>query len=130
MRKKEEPIPAGGGSAEPFGNWFSLTAEVARLEAIVSIQQEVATSGASVPTLMALVTTRAQELTGATGGVIEMPDGEDLVYRVATGSASSQLGARISQHGTLDRNDRGGCDVGRGGSRRARVHVCRHGTVA
>ena len=101
MRKKEAPAQPGGDSAAQYGSWFSLTAEVARLEAMVSIQQEVATSSAPLPALMALVASRAQELTGASGAVIEMPEGDELVYRSATGSASSHLGARIPQQGTL-----------------------------
>lgn len=101
MSKKEELVGSGGARSEKYGNWFSLTAEVARLEAMVSIQQEVATSSASLSTLMTLVTTRAQELTGASGAVIEMPEGEELVYRIATGSAAAHLGTRIRQKGSL-----------------------------
>jgi diguanylate cyclase (GGDEF)-like protein/PAS domain S-box-containing protein len=101
MSKKDGSVREGGGGRDPYGHWFTLTAEVARLEAMVAIQQEVATSTASLPTLMTLVTTRAQELTGASGAVIEMPEEANLVYRVATGSACSHLGARIPQQGTL-----------------------------
>jgi diguanylate cyclase (GGDEF)-like protein/PAS domain S-box-containing protein len=102
VTKKEELVgPSEAVRSESYGNWFSLTAEVARLEAMVSIQQEVATSSASLATLMTLVTTRAQELTGASGAVIEMPEGQELVYRVATGTAAAHLGTRIRQQGTL-----------------------------
>jgi diguanylate cyclase (GGDEF)-like protein/PAS domain S-box-containing protein len=81
--------------------WFDLTAEVARLEAIVVIQQEVATSAASLPALMSLITKRAQELTGAAGAIIKMPEGEELVYRAATGSAEAFAGLRVYMKASL-----------------------------
>ena len=101
MRKKEASAWPNGNPSSAYGSWFSLAAEVARLEAMVSIQQEVATSGAPLPALLSLVASRAQDLTGASGAVIAMPDEQDLVCRSATGAASGHLNARVPQLGTI-----------------------------
>jgi diguanylate cyclase (GGDEF)-like protein/PAS domain S-box-containing protein len=101
MRKKEASSWPNGAPSSAYGSWFTLAAEVARLEALGSIQQEVATSGAPLPALMTLVASRAQDLTGASGAVIAMPDEQDLVCRSATGAASGHLRARIPQLGTI-----------------------------
>jgi diguanylate cyclase (GGDEF)-like protein/PAS domain S-box-containing protein len=68
--------------------WDATTAdELARLRAVVSIQQEVATSETDLPALLDLVVRRAQELTGAARAAIRSPEGDDLVCRAAAGSA-------------------------------------------
>ncbi|MES1164229.1 MAG: diguanylate cyclase [Verrucomicrobiota bacterium] len=72
-----------------------LAAEVAQLRSVVAIQHEVSTSLSDLPTLMTLVATRAQQLTGASGAMIELPEQDDLVCRAATGSAQSVLGVRV-----------------------------------
>jgi signal transduction histidine kinase len=44
---------------------------------------------------MALVCKRAQEQTQADGGVVELAEGDEMVYRAATGSAAHSLGLRL-----------------------------------
>jgi diguanylate cyclase (GGDEF)-like protein/PAS domain S-box-containing protein len=80
---------------------FRLADEVARLHAVVAVQNEVSTAVADAPTLMALVATRAQEMTGAAGAVVETAAGESLVCAAATGSARSQLGRHVPIAGSL-----------------------------
>ncbi len=80
---------------------FRLADEVARLQAVVAVQNEVSTAVADLATLMTLVATRAQEMTGASGSLVETPQGEYLVCAAATGSAVGQLGLRVPIGGSL-----------------------------
>jgi diguanylate cyclase (GGDEF)-like protein len=66
-----------------------------RLRAIIQTQTEIAASDLDLDAVMQLIATRAQELTDASGGVIEIADGEEMVYRVATGEATPFLGVRL-----------------------------------
>jgi diguanylate cyclase (GGDEF)-like protein len=65
-----------------------------KLLAIIETQNEIAATALELDAVMALVTRRAQELTSATAGVIEVVDGDDLVYAAASGAAEPYLGAR------------------------------------
>ncbi len=72
-----------------------------RLEAIIAVQNELMAQAAPLPAVLALVATKTQRLTGADGAAVELVDGEDLVYRAATGAAASHLGARIPAKSSL-----------------------------
>ena len=80
---------------------FRLADEVARLQAVVAVQNELSTSRADLTALMTLVATRAQEMTGAAGAIVEKPDGDHLVCVAATGSAKRQMGLRVPIGGSL-----------------------------
>ncbi len=80
---------------------FRLADEVARLQAVVAVQNEVSTTLGDLPTLMTLVATRAEDMTGASGAFVETPEGNDLVCVAATGSAQAQLRARVPIVGSL-----------------------------
>src|SRR6185369_14791668 len=80
---------------------FRLADEVARLQAVVAVQTELSTARAALPALMTLVATRAQEMTGATGAVVETPEGDHLVCSAATGSGQPHLGLRVPIGGSL-----------------------------
>lgn len=45
---------------------------------------------------MALIVDRVQELTHADGSVIEMVEGDELVYRAANGVAAPYVGLRLN----------------------------------
>lgn len=66
-----------------------------RLFEIIRIQTDIAKLGLDLGAIMALVTDRAQAMTEAAGAVMELAEGEDMVYRAATGIAASQLGFRV-----------------------------------
>lgn len=51
--------------------------------------------------VMKLVSAHAQRLTGATGAVVEMAEGEFMVYRAATGGLQPHVGLRIPRAGSL-----------------------------
>jgi diguanylate cyclase (GGDEF)-like protein len=66
-----------------------------RLLAIIRTQSEIATSDLDVETVMALVLDRAQELTGASSAVVELAEGDEMVYHVARGAAAEHVGLRL-----------------------------------
>jgi PAS domain S-box-containing protein len=73
----------------------SLHTENELLSAIVATQQEVATAGLDTDRVMRVISERTQCLTGATGAVIELAEGDEMVYRAVTGTAASSLGLRL-----------------------------------
>lgn len=68
---------------------------------ILSIQQELANSTAPVQEVMALLSQHAMDLTGADGAVVELVDGEDMVYAAAQGSLLGQEGLRLKRRGSI-----------------------------
>jgi len=68
---------------------------------IIDVHSEVAQLGLDLPGVMSLVVNRTLELVDADAAVIELAEGEDLVYRAVAGMAQSQLGARVRRNGSL-----------------------------
>jgi hypothetical protein len=77
------------------------TAQGDRLRAIIKTQSEIASADLDSGAVMQLVAQRAQELTGARAGVIEVPDRSEMVYTVTTGDATPYLGIRLDHDGNL-----------------------------
>jgi diguanylate cyclase len=71
------------------------------LRAIIQTQTEIAASDLDLDAVMRLIASRGQELTGATAGVIEIAEGDEMVYRVATGEATPFLGVRLKMASSL-----------------------------
>ena len=69
--------------------------------AIIKTQSEIAASDLETSQVMRLVANRAQEITGATSAVIELPDRDEMVYAVTAGEATPYLGIRIDRRSTL-----------------------------
>jgi diguanylate cyclase (GGDEF)-like protein len=72
-----------------------------RLMAVIKTQSEIAASDLDTNQVMHLVARRAQEITGATSAVIEIPDGDEMVYTVTAGEATPYLGIRMDRRSTL-----------------------------
>jgi len=72
-----------------------------RLLAIIKTQTEIAKASLDLSAVMNLVAERAQSMTGAVGAVVELADGEDMVYRAATGTLARFLGLRLKRSGSL-----------------------------
>lgn len=72
-----------------------------RLRAIIKTQSEIASADLDSGAVMQLVAQRAQELTGARAGVIEVPDRSEMVYTVTTGDATPYLGIRLDRDSSL-----------------------------
>ncbi|HEX4006505.1 MAG TPA: sensor domain-containing diguanylate cyclase [Acidobacteriaceae bacterium] len=71
------------------------------LVAIIELLTALLTSGLEAAAVMRVVAERAAAMTGATGAVIEMVDGAEMVYRAASGSAEDTLGLRLKRAGSL-----------------------------
>jgi EAL domain-containing protein (putative c-di-GMP-specific phosphodiesterase class I) len=69
--------------------------EAALLSRIIFVQGEIAQAGLDPHKVVDVVTRRAQELTHSTGAVVELLDGDELVYWSASGSVVPQLGMRV-----------------------------------
>jgi diguanylate cyclase len=77
------------------------TAQGDRLRAIIKTQSEIVSADLDSAEIMRLVAQRAQELTGASAGVIEVPDRDEMVYTVTTGDATPYLGIRLDRDSSL-----------------------------
>jgi PAS domain S-box-containing protein len=65
------------------------------LASVVATQQEIATSELDLSAVMQMIAGRAERLTQAAGAVVEIADGDEMVYRAATGSAAASVGTRL-----------------------------------
>jgi diguanylate cyclase (GGDEF)-like protein len=72
-----------------------------RLLAIVQAQTEIATSRLEPQAAMAVVAERARDVTGAEAAVVELLDGESMVYAHAVGSAAPYVGTRLAAASSL-----------------------------
>lgn len=72
-----------------------------RLAAVVATQQEVLAAISDLDKVMSLVVERTPEVTSGDGAVIEVIDGDDLVYRAASGAAKDQAGLRLARSKSL-----------------------------
>ena len=66
-----------------------------QLMAIIRTQTEIASTALELGPVMQLVAERSQELTGATAGVVEMVEGDFMVYKVTCGEATPFLGLEV-----------------------------------
>ena len=72
-----------------------------RLSAVVALQQEILSVASDADKIMQRIVTRMPELTGGSGAVIELVEGDQLVYRAASGSAASHVGNKLPMSGSL-----------------------------
>ena len=75
--------------------------EAERLRAIIKAQTDIASADLDARGVMQLVAERACGITRATAGVIEIPDGDEMVYVVTTGEATPYLGIRLKRDDSL-----------------------------
>lgn len=73
----------------------------ARLSAVVATQQEVLAAITDLDKVMELVVDRTPDVTSGSGAVIELVDGDDLLYRAASGVAKPHVGLRLKAVGSL-----------------------------
>jgi diguanylate cyclase (GGDEF)-like protein len=72
-----------------------------QLLAIIEIQTEIAKLGLDLGGVMNYVAERAQQITHAQGAVVELVEGEEMVYRAVAGTASGMLGVRLRRETSL-----------------------------
>lgn len=71
------------------------------LKSIMLLQQDVATSHQGLDSLMNLICERTEKITNAVGAVVELVDGEDMVYKAATGILAKTVGLRLKLASSL-----------------------------
>lgn len=106
-----------------------------RLLAIIETQNEIAATALDLDAVMTIVVRHARELVGAEAGVIELVDGEELVYHVASGTAEASVGLRLRAATSLsglcvERDEVLCCEDSRADDRVDRVACERVGAVS
>lgn len=76
-------------------------ARARELDRLAETQRAIATSNADLDAVLGTVVHEAQRLTGGDAAVVEIPDGDDLVYRAVAGTAAAHLGLRIPAAGAI-----------------------------
>ncbi len=71
------------------------------LTKIISAQTAIVRQGQDLGAVMGLVADRLLELTGAGGSIVELAEGEEMVYRAVAGMARNHLGLRLNRKGSL-----------------------------
>ncbi|MDE1146911.1 MAG: response regulator [Azospirillaceae bacterium] len=79
----------------------ALEHQVERLSEVVLTQSLLADSELDLDAFMQMVVDRLQRLTNARGAVVELAEGEDMVYRAASGAVSQFVGVRLKRKGSL-----------------------------
>jgi diguanylate cyclase (GGDEF)-like protein len=70
------------------------------LDRLLRTQTAIALSDPGLDDVMSTVVEKALELTGADGAVVELPDGEEMVYRAVSGTAAPFAGLRVPLAGS------------------------------
>lgn len=68
---------------------------------IINLQTEIVQFGLDFNAVISFITEKAQKLSNADGGVIELNEEEDLVYRATSGSATNFIGLRVNGNQSL-----------------------------
>ncbi len=71
------------------------------LRAIIATQNEIVEAGLDLDQVMERVVARARELTDADASVIEIAERDEMVYRVAVGTAAHHVGIRLDRASSL-----------------------------
>lgn len=75
--------------------------EVARMRAIIGAQNEIIAAGSSMASVMQIVTDQALGLTNSSGAVVELAEGDDMVYAATAGTVKGKEGLRLNIHNSL-----------------------------
>jgi diguanylate cyclase (GGDEF)-like protein len=79
----------------------SISTDPFVLMEIIRMQTEIAKLGLDLGGVVGLVVDRVQSLTNAAGAIVQFAEGDDMVYRGASGFAKPLLGLRIKRDGSL-----------------------------
>ncbi|HEY6878666.1 MAG TPA: GAF domain-containing protein, partial [Polyangiales bacterium] len=74
---------------------------VERLEAVIAAQRDVTACGLDLQRVMEVTTRCARKLTSAAAAVVELREGDDMVYRAVSGSAEGAIGTRLPLHASF-----------------------------
>ena len=73
----------------------ALREDTQRFTAIISTQRDIAQAALDMNAVLNLIVARTQDLTHASGAVIELAEGDEMVYRAASGRAAPYVGMRM-----------------------------------
>jgi diguanylate cyclase (GGDEF)-like protein len=90
----------GSGSVE-LTAMTTQVPSIERLLAIIDLQNDLASTRAELDEVMRKVVDRAGPLVGAAGAVLELADGDEMVYRAVAGSAAQSAGTRLKRAHSL-----------------------------
>ncbi|WJN77903.1 MULTISPECIES: sensor domain-containing diguanylate cyclase [Burkholderia] len=79
----------------------SATPSADTLLRIIAAQAEIAKLGMDLGSVIAYVAEQMPQLTGASAAAVEFAEGDDMVYRAASGTAAGMLGLRLRRSGSL-----------------------------
>ncbi|HXI13743.1 MAG TPA: GAF domain-containing protein [Thermoanaerobaculia bacterium] len=71
------------------------------MSAVVSAQQEILSAVTDLDKVLDVIVRSTPEVTGGSGAVVELVEGDELVYRAASGSAAGHVGKRLALGGSL-----------------------------
>jgi PAS domain S-box-containing protein len=71
------------------------------LAQIVEMQRAVSEAGLDPDRVMAVISSHATRLSGAAGAVVELAEGDEMVYRAGAGAGAGMLGTRLKRDGSL-----------------------------
>jgi diguanylate cyclase (GGDEF)-like protein len=71
------------------------------LRRLVLTQNAIGTVASDLDGVLATVVEQARELTHAEAAVVELPDGDEMVYRAAAGTAAQHLHLRLGRQGSI-----------------------------
>jgi GAF domain-containing protein len=97
----EHRSQAGNDFGIGFEDHVPPTSESDILAAIAATRDELASGVFDADAAMKLVARQAQFLTDARGAVVELLEGNELVYRAATGTAARSLGLRVESRKSM-----------------------------
>jgi len=72
-----------------------------RLLAVIGVQQEIVETHAALNDVMNVVANAAARLTAADAAVVELHEGDEMVYRAGAGAATGHVGLRLDSHRSL-----------------------------
>jgi diguanylate cyclase (GGDEF)-like protein/PAS domain S-box-containing protein len=75
--------------------------ETARGARVVAAQNAIVEGAGELGPTLDIVAREARAIVGADGSVVELADGDDMVYRAAAGDGVAHLGARVPMRGSL-----------------------------
>ena len=74
---------------------------IERLKAVIAAQRDIMGCGLDLQRVMDMTVSCARVLTSSAAGVVELREGDHMVYRAVSGTAEGSLGVRIPLQGSL-----------------------------
>jgi CHASE3 domain sensor protein/putative methionine-R-sulfoxide reductase with GAF domain len=75
--------------------------QIDRLGQIIAAQQDIALERFNLPRAMNIICERTQTITHADGAVVEMLEGDEMVYHAGSGTGAPHVGVRLKAKGSL-----------------------------